>query len=200
MQRLHMPLARQCARRGLAMAAVCGVILSAAACSTDDKPSHAPSKQPSASSNSAAPSKSADPQDAEAAALLASYGSYWGAKVEAEAKASVEGTDLDKHTSGVALAQVKGVVRELKSHGHVMTGEPTTAKAPKVSLDLDRKVPRATITDCVDVSQWKLTDKKSGKPVSLPKNRLTKYAYVVTAERWGKQWMVLETKPQDRAC
>ncbi|WP_372347451.1 hypothetical protein [Streptomyces sp. KL116D] len=35
---------------------------------------------------------------------------------------------------------------------------------------------------------------KTGKPAEMPKNRVLKYA-TVQAEKWGKEWKIVEVKP-----
>lgn len=109
------------------------------------------------------------------------------------------GTDLKTYAKGNALGMAQSDLKNLKTLGQVTQGKPLLA--PKItSLDLQKKVPLAMITDCVDVSPWKVFNAKTKDEVALPKDRRTKYVSNVTAERWGKQWVILEVKPEDRAC
>ncbi|MER5382358.1 hypothetical protein ABT040_19115 [Streptomyces sp. NPDC002688] len=111
----------------------------------------------------------------------------------------MSGTELERYAKGNALGLAQSDLRNLKTSGQVTAGKPRID--PKVtSLDLQKKVPLAKITDCVDVSAWKVLDAKTKSEVALPKNRRTKYVSNVTAEKWGKRWIVLDVKPQDRAC
>lgn len=58
----------------------------------------------------------------------------------------------------------------------------------------------ARLTDCLDVSDWKLIYARSGKPVAMPANRLTRYVNQVKAEKWRKQWKILDVTPEQQAC
>ncbi|WP_435224296.1 hypothetical protein [Streptomyces sp. Tue6028] len=131
--------------------------------------------------------------------LLDAYRHYWAEKAAAYAKASMSGTQLETYAKGNALGLAQSDLRNLKTSGQVTKGEPRI-DPQVVSLDLQKKVPLAKIRDCVDVSTWKVLDAKTKSEVALTKDRRTKYVSNVTAERWGKRWVVLEVKPEDLAC
>ncbi|MGW2563391.1 hypothetical protein ACWCXB_30045 [Streptomyces sp. NPDC001514] len=151
---------------------------------------------PATSSSSPSPSQTTDPN---AQAVLASYNHYWDAKTAAYAKASVVGTDLEKYAVGEAHTAAEYEVKALEQKGFITTGEPS--RSPAITkIDMSRKVPSATVRDCVDVSSWKLVERKSGRAVKLPEERRTKYISVVTAEKWNGQWVILRTKQEDQGC
>lgn len=142
---------------------------------------------------------STDREDAAKQALLSTYGHYWDEKAVAYSKASMAGTQLATYVKGDALGLAQRDLKNLKTMGQVTEGKPQID--PQVtSLDLQKKVPLAKITDCVDVSTWKILNAKTRSKVALPRDRRTKYVSKVTAERWGKRWVILEIKPEDRAC
>ncbi|MFI5689470.1 hypothetical protein [Streptomyces sp. NPDC051636] len=142
---------------------------------------------------------SVDPEDAAKQDLLSAYGRYWDEKADAYSKASMAGTELATYAKGDALGLAQSDLKNLKTMGQVTEGKPRID--PQVtSLDLKKKVPLAKITDCVDVSTWKVLNAKTRSEVALPKDRRTKYVSKVTAEKWGKQWVILDIKPEDRAC
>lgn len=171
------------------------------ACSDSDdgrasaKPS--PSATPSQSAPSTAPS-SQDPADGAKDELLAAYQSYWDEKTAAYAKGSMAGTKLKTYAKGNALGQVMADLKNLKAANQLTKGKPELD--PEATVNLEKKVPLGRIKDCIDVSGWKAVDRKSGAEIELPKKRLTKYITHVTAERWGKQWVILEQKPEETAC
>lgn len=114
-------------------------------------------------------------------------------------QAYIEGTDIKKYATGAALATVQSETKAMQKAGQVTTGKP--GSTPEVTaINLGHKVPNATITDCMDVSQWKLVDQKTKNVVELPKERLTKYVDIISVEKWGKQWVVLKETPQERKC
>lgn len=153
------------------------------------------SKTPSAAPSTPTATPSADP----AAAVKAVYGKYWDEKVKAYEKASVQGTDLKKYAVAEAYLQDETEVKALKAKGLVATGKPVLA--PEVdSVDMKRKTPRASLTDCTDVSQWTLVKKSTGQAVTLPEGRLTKYITKVEAEKWYGNWVIVKITPEDQTC
>ncbi|WP_327714026.1 hypothetical protein OG381_00280 [Streptomyces sp. NBC_00490] len=160
----------------------------------DASESKAPSAAPS-TPTAASGSPSADP----GAAVEALYRKYWDEKVKAYGKASVQGTDLKKYAVAEAYLQDETEVKALKAKGLVATGKPVLA--PEVdSVDMKRKTPHASLTDCTDVSQWTLVKKSSGQAVTLPQGRLTKYITKVEAEKWYGNWVIVKITPQDQTC
>ncbi|MER7680311.1 hypothetical protein [Streptomyces sp. NPDC096934] len=157
-------------------------------------------KTSSARTSAPAPAtSSADPETAAKAQLLDAYRHYWDEKAAAYAKASMSGTRLETYAKGNALGLAQSDLKNLKASGRVTRGEPRI-DPQVIRLDLQRKVPLAKISDCLDVSTWKVLDAETKREVALPEDRRTKYVSNVTAEKWGKQWIVLDVKPEDRAC
>jgi len=176
-----------------------GLVVLTACGSSNDSGDDAKKSSPAASSEPAPAASSVDPEAVAKQKLLGAYRHYWDEKAAAYSRASMAGTQLKTYAKGNALGMAQSDLQNLKTVGQVTKGKPRID--PEVtSLDLQKKVPLAKITDCVDVSTWKVLDAKTKKEVALPKNRRTKYVSNVTAERWGKQWVVLEVKPEDRAC
>ncbi|MEU6495695.1 hypothetical protein [Streptomyces sp. NPDC046984] len=126
------------------------------------------------------------------------YTRSWDAKTEAYQRASSTGTDVRKYTTFKALADIERNLSAMKKAGQVTTGRPVIH--PKVVKVTDAKIPKATVTDCVDTTHWKLVDKATKKPVPLPTERLIKYVSTATLEKWGAKWMVTAWTAQDQAC
>jgi hypothetical protein len=136
--------------------------------------------------------------DAEDAAVVEAYTRSWDAQTEAYKKASSAGTDLKKTTTLQALADIESDLSAMRKAGQVTTGKPVIH--PKVIKVTDAEIPKATVADCVDTTNWTLIDKASKKKVPLPSERLTKYVSTATLEKWGTKWMVTELTAQDQAC
>ncbi|MFE9604504.1 hypothetical protein [Streptomyces hokutonensis] len=142
---------------------------------------------------------SASPSADPGAPIVAAYRHYWDEKVAAYAKASVQGTQLKKYAVADAYAAAETEVNSLKTKGLVATGRPTLS--PKVtSVDTNRKVPQGSLTDCTDVSQWKLVKTSTDQEVALPKGRRTKYVTNAVAEKWYGQWVIIKVTPENQAC
>ncbi|PNE43556.1 hypothetical protein AOB60_00410 [Streptomyces noursei] len=134
-----------------------------------------------------------DPQAREKTAVLASYRALWAEQVKAYAKASDEGTELRKYATADALARAMGDLQRLKDGHKVVHGEPK--HDPTVtSMNLDKKIPEAKITDCLDVSGWKLMT-NDGKPVPTAQGVLKRYVATATAQKWGQRWMMTQLAP-----
>ncbi|MGW0651147.1 hypothetical protein ACWD4T_20455 [Streptomyces umbrinus] len=170
------------------------------ACSSSDDSDEAKASPSATSSAAETPTpSSADPEAAAKDELLASYQQYLGEVTKSYSQAGTDGTDIKKYATGAALATVQSETKAMDKAGQVTIGKP--ASTPEVTaINLGRKVPKATITDCMDVSQWKLVDRKTKNEVELPKERLTKYVDIISLEKWGKQWVVLKETPQERKC
>ncbi|MFJ3229138.1 hypothetical protein ACIPJS_38115 [Streptomyces sp. NPDC086783] len=179
-----------------------GALLTLPACSNDKDSTD--SAKPSASASSAAPSASVSPSPSSSvsvdqAAVLEAYSRMWDEQVKAYAKGDAKDTDLRKYAAALALSGTEDDLKDLRSKGIVTTGAPTH-KATVDVLEMDKKVPHAKLTDCMDSTDWKFVYRKSGKPVEMPKGRLVRYVTKVEAEKWGKQWKIVDVTPQQRAC
>jgi hypothetical protein len=178
----------------LAVLLLAGGLLALTGCS--DSNSDTTSKT-SPTPTTASPSASST-VDAEDAAVLAAYTRSWEARTEAYSKASVAGTDLKKTTTLRALFDIETDRTTMRKAGQVTTGKPVIH--PKVTKVAPGKIRKATVTDCVDTTNWTLIDKASKKAVPLPTTRLIKYVSTATLEKWGKTWMVTKFTAQDQSC
>ncbi|MFC5220043.1 hypothetical protein [Streptomyces coerulescens] len=130
---------------------------------------------------------------------MADYQRYWDEKEQAYAHAGLDGTELNKYAVGTALAAATQDLKAMKSNGQVAQGRVTLS--PEIrTMDLNRKVPSASVRDCVDTTGWKLVDASTSKEIKLPKERLTRYVSIVKAERWGDRWVVLSTTREADKC
>lgn len=179
-----------------------GALLTLSACSSNKD--SADNAKPSPPASSAAPSASASPSQSSSvsvdeAAVLDAYSRMWAEQAKAYAKGDAKGTKLSTYAAALALSGTEDDLKDLRSKGIVTTGAPTH-KATVDVLEMDKKVPHAKLTDCLDSTGWTFVYRKSGKPVEMPKDRLVRYVTKVEAEKWGKQWKIVDVTPQQRAC
>ncbi|WP_052499811.1 hypothetical protein [Streptomyces vietnamensis] len=187
-------------QRGFLLVLVAALAVSACTSSSDSGSEKDKGELPTVS---AAPSKSAtvDPSEAAKAEAISTYTSYWTELPKVYAIPSIDGTDLKRYTAAEALSQAEAGVKNLKTTKSVMTGLPVMTNPTVTDAALDKKTPSVTISSCLDVSQWKIIDKASGKPAVMPSNRVTKYVVVSLVERWPDGWKVLKAEPKaDQPC
>ncbi|MFM9705575.1 hypothetical protein ACKI2E_21185 [Streptomyces galilaeus] len=168
--------------------------LTLAGCSDSDSDT---SSKPSPTATAVSPSPSST-VDADEAAVLAAYTRSWDAKAEAYEKASSAGTDVKRYTTFKALADIERNLAAMQEAGQVATGKPVIH--PTVVKVTTAEIPKATVADCVDTTNWTLIDEDTKKKVPLPSERLIKYVSTATLEKWGTKWMVTELTAQDQGC
>ncbi|MFD8220355.1 hypothetical protein ACFV2U_43475 [Streptomyces sp. NPDC059697] len=199
---LHLRTSSVPARNRAALVALIGCCtVGLTACSdngTGDNAESSATPTAANSSNSPSPSPSSS-EDAEKAAALQAYSRMWDEQAKAYAKGDSKETDLSQYAVALALSGTEDDLKDLRSKGIVTTGAPTH-ETTVASLELGKKVPHAKLTDCLDSTHWKFVYRKSGKPVVMPKNRLVRYVTQIEAEKWGKQWKIVDVVPQQRAC
>ncbi|MEU9148081.1 hypothetical protein [Streptomyces sp. NPDC048349] len=186
--------------RLLAAATITALAVLTVGCTTDaeDEKNALPTASASPSP-SVAPTPSADPLEADRAEVRAAYDRYWGVLTDAYAKSDSTGTALKDVASGSAYAQNEKDLASLRQAGQVITGKVQHSNTA-VDFKDGQKLKTAVITDCMDITQWKSVDQKTGKEVALPKERLLRYITTLTAEKWPSGWVVIEEKIQDQAC
>ncbi|MEU5416708.1 hypothetical protein [Streptomyces clavifer] len=186
--------------RALVLCGAVGLSLALTGCggSSDTKPPTAPS-----TASSAAPAPSVSPVDPDAAvkaAVLASYSSMWVEQMKAYRVASPDGTKLDDFATLDALSAFERDLATMKKNNTRVTGG--VGHEPEVTaLDLEAKIPTATVEDCIDLSKWK-AERTSGEVIPLPTAQPLRYVAAATVERWDEdRWMVTEYKPDgSRSC
>ncbi|MEU4507400.1 hypothetical protein [Streptomyces sp. NPDC024089] len=176
-------------------------LVTVSACSTGDDSAAKPpaTPPPTGKPAPATPSASTDPQAAEKAAVLGVYSRFWEEQAKAYAKGDTKGTEFGRYAAAVALSSTEDDLKDLRSKGIVTTGAPghdTTVD----KFETDKKVPHAKLTDCLDSTDWKFRYRSSGKPVPMPTDRLLRYETKIEAEKWGKQWKIVDVAPQQTPC
>ncbi|MGW2027924.1 hypothetical protein [Streptomyces decoyicus] len=128
------------------------------------------------------------------------YRQFWAEEVKAYGKADISKSRLTKYASGEALSRARADVGAMKQAGTVTQGAPRH-QAKVLSLAQHGRLPAATVTDCLDISGWKTVKAKSGTQVPFPKGQPLRYLTSVSAEKWGKQWVIIKVTPHGgRSC
>ncbi|MFD7973683.1 hypothetical protein [Streptomyces clavifer] len=141
--------------------------------SDDAKPQTLPS-----AASSAPPAASASPPDPDAAD-----------------KTAVLASKLADFATLDALSAFERELAHMKKSGTIGTGQ--LGHEPEVAeLDMEAKIPTATVEDCIDLSKWKAERTPSGEVVPLPTAQPLRYVATATVERWDNQrWMVTAYQP-----
>ncbi|MDQ0956029.1 hypothetical protein QFZ24_010038 [Streptomyces phaeochromogenes] len=148
----------------------------------------------------AASSSRADPQAQAKGDVLQVYDAFWAEQVKAYGQADIKGTDLKKYATKEALGRAMGDVLVMNEAGTATKGAPTH-DAQVTSLALTGTTPKASVRDCLDISDWRTVKKKTGAVQPFPSNQPLRYVTTAKAERWGKQWMITELTPDGkRTC
>ncbi|MFJ8142693.1 hypothetical protein [Streptomyces sp. NPDC096013] len=175
---------------------IAGGLLLVTACGGGGESGSAAKNSPPAKGTSRPPAASArtDPQAQARADVLRAYDGFWDAQVKAYAQASIKGTDLEKYATKKALGRAMGDVLVMQKADTAATGAPTH-DAKVTSLVLTGATPKATVRDCLDISNWKTVTRKTRAVRPFPSNQPLRYVTTVKAEKWGKQWMITEVTP-----
>lgn len=107
---------------------------------------------------------------------------------------------LKQYAAGAALAGATADAKGMHAKGNIITGRVTVGTPTVIKVDIDRKIPNATISSCLDVTKWTVVDTATKKPAALPSDRLTRYVVVSTVERWPEGWRVIKDEPQGQKC
>jgi hypothetical protein len=167
------------------------------ACSSDSD-----GKKPAETSSTPTPSPtvSVDPAEAAKKEAIAAYQNYWQEMERLYADRSGAGANLKKYAALAALKNATADAKRAHDHGRVYVGSVSVINPTVTEYDATGKIPNATVSSCLDISQWQPVDAATKKPVTLPTNRLTKYLIVSTLEKWPEGWRVIRDEPQDKPC
>ncbi|MGF0174560.1 hypothetical protein ACQF36_29895 [Streptomyces sp. Marseille-Q5077] len=110
-------------------------------------------------------------------------------QAKAYRQASKKGTQLERYATLDALSKVELDLYRMKEAGTVVRGE-IGHDAKVTDLDMTAKTPKATVSDCVDLSRYEAYDVKARKTIPLPTEQPKRYQATGTLERWKGRWMV----------
>ncbi|HBF84935.1 MAG TPA: secreted protein/lipoprotein [Streptomyces sp.] len=111
-----------------------------------------------------------------------------------------KGANLKLYAASTALRSAEVDAESTHAQKMIHTGGVSVQNPTVTNLDLDRKVPNATLSSCLDISRWQVVSTDTKKPVALPSERLTKFVVGSTVERWPEGWKVVRDEPTDTAC
>ncbi|MEJ8632318.1 secreted protein/lipoprotein [Streptomyces sp. MS2.AVA.5] len=111
-----------------------------------------------------------------------------------------QGTDLRKYAAGTALFVAEDAAKKRHAKGQMMAGNVVVDIPTVTKIDINRKVPSATLSSCLDITKWNVVERASNKPVPLPSERLTRYVITSTVEKWPDGWKVIKDDPQVKPC
>ena len=187
----------------LLVAALVGV--ASAGCTGADTPDpgtspSAPSVSPSpsaAASTPAGPSTTVDP--ATEKAVLAAYRGYWAERVKAQGAPSQGVPEaLDTYAVDKAAADVVSSVALFAAQGIEVRGEPVLS--PTVTSVTDGDPAMASITDCVDSTDWRPVFAATGESALAP-GQPTRVVVESTASTYAGRWVIrTSTAFRDRTC
>ncbi len=152
--------------------AVAAALLALAGCSTSDTPGSNDSPSPTVSASSSSPTASPSPpaaaiDPAVESEVLAAYRGYWKLRVAAHADPS-EGipTNLSEYAVDKAAADLASSVRLFDEQGMELRGKPVLS--PTVTEVTSGDPATASITDCVDSTNWTPVFIATGKSALPP--------------------------------
>ncbi|MEU3137476.1 secreted protein/lipoprotein [Streptomyces sp. NPDC006854] len=139
-------------------------------------------------------------EEAVQAEAISVYQAYWGQMQVLYADTDADTDALKQFAAAEALVGAKNDVQRMRDANQVITGRVTVEDQTVTKSDLDRKVPKVFLSNCLDITQWNVLDAKTRKPVSLPSTRLTKYTVESLVEKWPQGWRVVRDRPTGKKC
>ncbi|MFC1405727.1 MULTISPECIES: hypothetical protein [Streptacidiphilus] len=128
------------------------------------------------------------------AKVLLAYQGFWKLQEEAYSSGSLDGLPINTYALGQAAADIRSTLQYYQSQHEVMRGHPVLT--PTVSA-LDTAKKTATITDCIDTSNFLPVDATTGKPEKLTSD-VHRHPWTFTATFDNVQWYIV-TGTIDRA-
>ena len=155
--------------------------------SVESAPSSSPTSTPSTSA--------ADLADQQ---ILTAYQGFWNVQVEVLTQGTIQGIPINKYAIDNADYEIKENLEYYLSQNLVMRGRPTLD--PHVTaLNLTKKPYTATITDCIDSTNYFPVNKTTGKPAQLT-SPVRRHPATYSA-RYGAQWWIVDGSiDRDKSC
>jgi len=165
----------------------CGGSGAAVKTSAESAPSPSPVSSPSTSASDLAEQE-----------ILTAYQGFWNVQVEVLTQGTIQGIPINKYAIDNADYEIKENLQYYLSQNLVMRGRPVLD--PRVTaLNLTTKPYTATITDCVDSTNYFPVNKTTGKPAQLT-SPVSRHPATYSA-RYGAQWWIVDgTVDRDKTC
>lgn len=184
--------------RPVALLVLAGALTALTACSSDGSSSNDPESSTTPSSTQSA--KPADPTETAKSEAVGTYKAYWLEMQKLYADSSGKKSNLKQYAASSALTSAEADAKSTHARKLIHLGEVSVRNPTVTKLDIDRKVPNATLSSCLDISRWQVINTETKKPAALPTNRLTRFVVVSTVERWPEGWKVIRDEPTDKTC
>ncbi|MGW2993287.1 hypothetical protein ACWDA9_16510 [Streptomyces sp. NPDC001193] len=181
-------------RQLLAATAIAATVAAVTAgCAKDTKTAPAPS------SPTASPSPSSDPQAAEKAAVLDVYRAFWDAQLKVYASGSTKDSGIEQAAGDKAYSKVQTTRAYYVERGYTVKGAPVLS--PQVTaLSTTATPPSATITDCLDTTNYYKVEKTTGAKVETADNN-RRHVATYEALRIAGAWQIRDFDiSRDRLC
>ncbi len=133
-------------------------------------------------------------------AAIAAYAAYWQEMEKLYADRTGKSAHLDRYAASAALKNAEADAKRAHDRGRIYTGSVALTDQTVTKVDAAGKIPNATVSSCLDISNWQTVDAETKKPVPLPENRLTRFLIVSTIEKYPKGWRVISDEPQGKSC
>lgn len=154
------------------MAGLVATALLTACTSSAPEPTGSTTPAPTPEPSTASPTPTVDPEIAAAEeAILEAYDGYWAAKVASYADPSQpQDPNLLAFADDTALTDAQTTIFTLRENGIAIPGEPVlTPVVSDIVLEPDAS---ATITDCVDATNWQPIYVATGESAAAPDQAL----------------------------
>ncbi len=182
--------------RRLAAAAVAASCLLLTSCGSSTKPTaSADSAAPAPSSASPSPNAT----DTAKVKLLTAYQGFWNIQVQAYTTGSLDGLPVNTYALGPAFYDIEQTLQYYNSQNLVMRGRPKLSPEV-VAISLAKEPFSATISDCIDTTNFLPYDKSTGKPAKLTDN-VFRHPWTFTASFDNVQWRITDAKiDRNKTC
>ena len=192
-------MSRRLSRPNIVVALVMVAVLSGCTAPSKDAPSLR-SQAATTEAPTGTPTPTVDPAVAAAeVAVLEAYRGFWAAKVAWYADPSVDtDSNLSHYAIDKALADTQSTVLSFRAGRIVVPGEPVLS--PSVSGVTLGEAPRATIRDCVDISNWQAIFRDTRENAVAP-GQLVRVVALAEAAMFDGRWVIRTYAAQrDRSC
>jgi hypothetical protein len=185
--------------RAVCVAAVLAVGVSAlVGCSEDDKTPTTPTA--AGSTSPATAPATPDPTNKAKAEILAAYKGMREAQIALYAQpAKADPKILNEYAFEDAAGAIRDTQLRFQVQGIVKRGRPVSRNTRVTALNLQANPPTAVLEDCLDTTNWKSVEAKTGKSVSTTESGPR--PVTARARVYMGQWVIVEaTADGSRKC
>lgn len=131
--------------------------------------------------------------------VLRAYQGWWEARTAAFGQPEQDPSAVRSFATDEALSGTLITRQQLRDAKLVMVGNPRNSPVV-TSVRLTENPPTATVSDCVDVTDWHQADAVT-KALRDPAQRLTRYVATATLRKADSRWLIVDFKREEtRSC